>query len=104
MPSLRHSSAMLSSPRRPSNTIRILSSAEKCRRVARRMSLITCSAGFLAVVDLRVIFVPHLCDEAKTLLKSQPQIWAIGADGEHRILEHNRNKLQGGSSAQPHCE
>ena len=37
MPSLRHGSAMLSSPRRPSSTIRILSSAEKCRRVARRI-------------------------------------------------------------------
>lgn len=38
MPSLRHSSAMLSSPRRPSSTMRILSSAEKWRRVCRRMS------------------------------------------------------------------
>ena len=47
MPSFRHSSAILSSPRRPSSTIRILSTAEKCRRVARRMSLTTCSAGRL---------------------------------------------------------
>ena len=45
MPSLRHSSAMLSSPRRPSSTMRILSSAEKCRRVCRRMSFTTRSAG-----------------------------------------------------------
>src|SRR3546814_12917676 len=45
MPSLRHSSAMLSSPRRPSSTMRILSSAEKCRRVCRRISFTTCSAG-----------------------------------------------------------
>lgn len=37
MASLRHNSAMLSSPRRPSRTIRILSSDEKCRRVARRI-------------------------------------------------------------------
>jgi transposase len=36
MPSLRHSSAMRSSPRRPSSTMRILSSAEKSRRVCRR--------------------------------------------------------------------
>jgi hypothetical protein len=36
-PFLRQSSAMLSSPRRTSRTMRILSSAEKCRRVACRM-------------------------------------------------------------------
>ena len=38
MPSRRHSSAMLCSPRRPSSTIRIFSAAEYCLRVARRMS------------------------------------------------------------------
>jgi hypothetical protein len=32
--------------------MRILSSAEKCRRVARRMSFTTCSAGALAGTDL----------------------------------------------------
>src|SRR6478736_3463215 len=81
MPSLRHSSAMLSSPRRPSSTILILSSAEKCRRVARRISFKTCSAGFLAFDDLVGILVPSSGDETKTLLKSQPSIWDIGADG-----------------------
>lgn len=40
----RHSSAILSSPRRPSGTILILFSAEKCRRVARRISFTTRSA------------------------------------------------------------
>jgi hypothetical protein len=35
VPSRRQSSAILSSPRRPSKTMRILSSAEKCRRIAR---------------------------------------------------------------------
>src|SRR5918993_554795 len=45
MPSRRQSSAMLSSPRRPSSTMRIFSSAENCRRVARRISFTTCSAG-----------------------------------------------------------
>ena len=38
MPSLRHSSAMLSSPRSPAITIRTFSSAEYCRRVARRIA------------------------------------------------------------------
>src|SRR4051794_36947689 len=38
--------AMLSSPRRPDATIWI-SSAENCRRVARRLSFATCSAGSL---------------------------------------------------------
>src|SRR5690606_16475062 len=48
-------------PRRPSSTIRILSSAEKCRRVARRMSFTTCSAGAFTDFfkeDLGFIFVP----------------------------------------------
>jgi hypothetical protein len=55
---MQHNSAMLSSLRKPSSTIRILSSAEKCRQVARRMSFITCSAGFLALEDLGLILVP----------------------------------------------
>jgi hypothetical protein len=38
MPSLRHNSAMLSSPRRPAITMRIFSSAEYCHRVACRIS------------------------------------------------------------------
>jgi hypothetical protein len=48
---------MLSSPRRPSSAIRILSSAEKCRRVARRISLTTCSAGFFVFVGFVVILL-----------------------------------------------
>ena len=74
MPSLRHSSAMLSSPRRPSSTIRILSSAEKCRRVARRMSFTTRSAEAFDGQSVLVSssFLRHY-DETQTLLKSQPQ-------------------------------
>jgi hypothetical protein len=44
IPSLRQSSAMLVSPRSPSRTMRIFSSAEYWRRVARRMSLTVFSA------------------------------------------------------------
>jgi hypothetical protein len=50
---------MLSSPRRPSSTIRILSSAEKCRRVARRMFLTTCVAGSFPGPDFCLIFAPQ---------------------------------------------
>src|SRR5690349_2626120 len=57
-PFLAARSAMLSSPRSPSSTIRILSSDEKCRRVARRISLTTCSAERLPPVDFVFMFVP----------------------------------------------
>src|ERR1700751_5364412 len=43
-------------PRSPSSTTRIFSSAEKCRRVARRMSLIASSAGCFS----RPGFLSHL--------------------------------------------
>jgi len=49
MPSRRQSSAILSSPRRPSKTIRIFSYEEYCLRVARFMSLTIFSPGLLVV-------------------------------------------------------
>jgi hypothetical protein len=54
----RRAVALLSSPRSPSNTTRIFSSAEKCRRVARRMSLIASSAGCFSGPDFCLIFAP----------------------------------------------
>jgi len=45
MPSRRHSSAMVSSPRRPSRTIRIFSSEENLRRVLRLISRTTFSGS-----------------------------------------------------------
>jgi len=75
---------MLSSPLRPSSTIRILSSAEPRNAAglpggypsrpapqASSHSLFWVASSFL-----------RQCDETKTLLKSQYQIWAIGADAE----------------------
>src|SRR3954452_363804 len=72
MPSRRHNSAMLSSPRKPSSTMRILSSAEKGRRVARRMSLTMVSAGALAGPDVCFIFAPHGYDEPDILRSCDP--------------------------------
>jgi hypothetical protein len=80
MPSRRHSSAMLSSPRKPSSTMRILSSAENWRRVARRISLRAASAGGLAGPDLCLIFAPDGYDEPDILRSRQPSICLKGAD------------------------
>src|SRR5262249_5697038 len=50
---------MLSSPRRPSSTIRIFSSAENFRRAMRRMSFTTFSAGSFTDPDFCLIFAPR---------------------------------------------
>src|SRR4249920_76959 len=49
---------MLSSPRRPDSTMRIFSSADNWSRVARRISLITRSAGSFTDPDFCPIFAP----------------------------------------------
>jgi hypothetical protein len=67
MPSRRQSSALLSSPRNPSSTTRIFSSAEKCRRVARQMSLIASSAGCFSGPDFCLIFAPCGYDDPEIL-------------------------------------
>src|SRR3954454_15619393 len=51
---------MLSSPRSPDSTMRIFSSAENWRRVARRISLMTCSAASFTASDCCPIFAPLL--------------------------------------------
>src|SRR3712207_1841016 len=86
MLSRRHSSAMLPSPRRPSNTMRIFSSAEKCRHVARRMSLTRVSAGSFAGPDVCFIFAPDGYDEPDILRSRQPSICLKGADGAHPVV------------------
>src|SRR5688500_19033281 len=72
---------MLSSPRRPSSTTRIFSSAEKCRRVARRMSLTTCSAGAFSGPGFGLIFAPDGYDDPEILRSRKPSICLTGADG-----------------------
>jgi hypothetical protein len=59
---------MLSSPRSPSSTMRIFSSAEKCRRVARRMSLIASSTDCFSGPDFCLIFAPCGYDDPEILL------------------------------------
>src|ERR687884_44283 len=83
MPSRRHSSAMLSSPRKPSSTMRIFSSAEKWRRAARRMSLTMVSAGSFAGPDFRFIFAPVGYDEPEILRSREPSVCLTGADAGH---------------------
>src|SRR3954470_3270759 len=51
---------MLSSPRKPVSTMRIFSSAENCRRVARRISFTTCSAGSFTDPDFCPICAPSM--------------------------------------------
>src|SRR3954451_7787239 len=51
---------MLSSPRKPVSTMRIFSSAENCRRVARRISFTTCSAGSFTGPDFCPICAPSM--------------------------------------------
>src|SRR5450631_1468089 len=79
---------MLSSPRRPSSTMRIFSSAENCRRVARRMSFTTFSAGSFTGPDFCLIFAPHGYDEPEILPSENHPICLTGADVGHKEAEH----------------
>src|SRR5580692_6068598 len=75
---------MLSSPRKPSNTMRILSSAEKCRRVARRILFTTSVAGSFSGTDFCLIFAPcEGYDEPEILPSSTHPICLMSADGGH---------------------
>src|SRR4029453_19241864 len=81
---------MLSSPRRPSSTMRILSSAEKCRRVARRMFFTTCVAGSFSGTDFCLIFAPcEGYDEPEILPSSTHPICLTSADGG-QVKPHSR--------------
>lgn len=69
--SRRQSSAMLSSPRRPSGTMRIFSSSENCRRVTRRMSFTTFFAGSFTGADFR------WCGTAPLLQRLSAKAWLL---------------------------
>src|SRR6056300_645877 len=81
MPSRRHSSAMLSSPRKPSRTMRIFSSALYCLRVLRLMSRIVCSDDDTRPDGFCFISTPQIRMNKNSPL-NQCYISSIGADGE----------------------
>ncbi len=59
----------------------------KCRRVARRMSFTTCSAGSFAGTDFCFIFAPSKgYDEPEILPCSTPPICLMTADGGHSVI------------------
>src|SRR5438034_8745775 len=83
---------MLSSPRKPDSTMRIFSSAVNCRRVARRISFTTCSAGFLTGPDFCPIFAPSMAtmgQKSSLLQLSQSVSWALMPDTlRHSFATH----------------
>src|SRR6476661_8679890 len=95
MPSRRHSAAIDSSPRRHSSTMRIFSSAEYCLRVARRMSLMTCSDGAFPVPDFCLIFAPLKGYDEPEILRSQlSRFGPMSADaGQVHKREPRRTRL-----------
>src|SRR5271170_1565228 len=89
---------MLSSPRRPSNTMRIFSSAEYCLRVARRMSWTTFSAGSFDDRVCCLIFAPVnvTMSQKLSLLQSANSVsWALMADIRDILGLHRRTELPG---------
>src|SRR6266550_2415689 len=78
------------SPRRPSSTMRILSSAEKCRRVARRIFFTTSVAGSFSGTDFCLIFAPcEGYDEPEILPSSTHPICLMSADGGHQAIKNH---------------
>src|SRR6266436_5161863 len=70
--------------------MRILSSAEKCRRVARRIFFTTSVAGSFSSTDFCLIFAPcEGYDEPEILPSSTHPICLMSADGGHRLLERS---------------
>src|SRR3954468_10841937 len=85
---------MLALPRRPSSTTRIFSSAEKCRRVARRMSWTIRSAGALTGSGFGLIFAPDGYDDPEILRSRIPSICPTGADGGQYMAHDFQKELR----------
>src|SRR3974390_1570193 len=82
IPSLRQSSAMLTSPRRPSSTMRIFSSAECCRRVALRISRTVFSAlSGMRLLACLIVAPQQGYDEPKILSYAISPFCPTSADG-----------------------
>src|SRR6266478_1264597 len=96
---------MLCSPRKPSSTMRIFSSAEHCFRVARRMSFTTRSDDTLVVSDFCLICAsPWSYDEREILPSSSRQFCPTSADGKHPAIlsrNHVRNAKRTGQDQWP---
>src|SRR5215471_3357609 len=74
--------------------MRILSSAAMCRRVARRMSLTTRSAGAFVGPDFCLIFAPSKgYDEPEILPSSTRPFCLTIPDGKQRIILANESDL-----------
>src|SRR4051812_20894055 len=84
---------MLSSPRKPVSTMRIFSSAENCRRVARRIPFTTCSAGSFTGPDFCPICAPSMATMGQKsslpqLTRSVSVVLMPDSDhGRHRVLD-----------------
>src|SRR3984957_21255308 len=75
-------------PRSPSRTMRIFSSAEKCRRVACRMSLIASSAGCFSGPDFCLIFAPCRYDDPEILPTRKPPTVSKALTADTRAHNH----------------
>src|SRR6266404_4331375 len=77
---------MLSSPCRPVRTMRIFSSAENWRRVARRISFTTCLAGSFTDPDFCPIFAPSMATmgQKSSLPQPAPSV-SLSADAGHYL-------------------
>src|SRR5215470_5814682 len=81
--------------------MRILSSAAKCRRVARRMSLTTRSAGAFVGPDFCLIFAPSKgYDESEILPSSTRPFCLTIPDGKHPAYHFKRIGLEAGPLSQ----
>ncbi len=74
--------------------MRILSSVEYYRRVWRRMSFSTCSAGVLPGPDFCFIFAPYGYDEPETLPSKSPSIGLRAAEGEQSLTSYVLERLR----------